>query len=132
MVKDSHFAKDLVVAKANIDLKSLKFSLDDTSPCHLLQFTGHQLPYDRIQEVRDRMFEVAPNLVQYGATEDANYFQQAQELSKVKSALLTLSQTCLQYKSVENTVGKGEIACKEQFLLFPTVFSTRLENFLSF
>ena len=27
--------------------------------------------------------------------------------------------TCLQYKSFENTVGKGEIACNEQFLLFP-------------
>ena len=31
--------------------------------------------------------------------------------------------TCLQYKSFENTVGKGEIARNEQFLLFPTVFS---------
>ena len=27
--------------------------------------------------------------------------------------------TCLQYKSFEITVGKGEIACNEQFLLFP-------------
>ena len=27
--------------------------------------------------------------------------------------------TCLQYKAFENTVGKGEIARKEQFLLFP-------------
>ena len=26
-------------------------------------------------------------------------------------------------KWVENNVGKGEIACYEQFLLFPTVFS---------
>ena len=31
----------------------------------------------------------------------------------------------------ENTVGKGEIARNEQFLLFP-VFSTRLDNFLPF
>ena len=30
--------------------------------------------------------------------------------------------TCLQYKSFENTVGKGEIACNEQFLLFPQCF----------
>ena len=30
--------------------------------------------------------------------------------------------TCLQYKSFENTVGKGEIARKEQFLLFHSVF----------
>ena len=34
--------------------------------------------------------------------------------------------TCLQYKFFENTVGKGEIARNEQFLLFPTVFSTHL------
>ena len=38
---------------------------------------------------------------------------------------LTLSQTsrpvftCLQYKSFKNTVGKGEIAHNEQFLIFP-------------
>ena len=44
----------------------------------------------------------------------------------------TLAFTCLQYKSFENTVGKGEIARNEQFLLFPTVFSTRLENYLTF
>ena len=51
---------------------------------------------------------------------------------------LTLSQTSLafyvsEYKSFENTVGKGEIAHSEQFLLFllfPTVFSTHLDNFL--
>ena len=29
---------------------------------------------------------------------------------------------CLQYKSFENTVGKGEIARNEQFLLFPQCF----------
>ena len=39
---------------------------------------------------------------------------------------------CLQYKSFENTVGKGEIARNEQFLLFPTMISTLLENFLPF
>ena len=33
--------------------------------------------------------------------------------------------------SFENTLGKGEIARDEQFLLFP-VFSTHLENFLPF
>ena len=38
---------------------------------------------------------------------------------------------CLQYKSFENTVGKGEIARNEQFLLFP-VFNTHLQNFLPF
>ena len=30
--------------------------------------------------------------------------------------------TCLQYKSFENTMGKGEIAHNEQFLLFPQCF----------
>ena len=30
--------------------------------------------------------------------------------------------TCLQYKSFENTVEKGEIASNEQFLLFPQCF----------
>ena len=30
--------------------------------------------------------------------------------------------TCLQYKSFENTVGKGEITHNEQFLLFPQCF----------
>ena len=58
---------------------------------------------------------------------------------------------CLLYKSFGKTVGKGEITCNEQFLLFPlcllpflrtfiklvispfsTVFSTLLENFLPF
>ena len=33
--------------------------------------------------------------------------------------------------SLENTVGKEEIACHEQFLLFP-VFSTGFENFATF
>ena len=30
--------------------------------------------------------------------------------------------TCLQYKSFENIVGKGEIARNKQFLLFPQCF----------
>ena len=33
-----------------------------------------------------------------------------------------LAFTCLQYRSFENTVGKGEIAHNEQFLLFPQCF----------
>ena len=46
---------------------------------------------------------------------------------------LTLSQTlvftCLLYKSLENTVGKGEIARNEQFLLFPHCFLTYWKTF---
>ena len=34
--------------------------------------------------------------------------------------------------SFENTVGKGEIARNEQFLFFPTVFSTNSKNFVPF
>ena len=50
---------------------------------------------------------------------------------------LTLSQISLCFyesavQDLENTVGKGEIARKEQFLLFPTVFFTLFENFLPF
>ena len=35
-------------------------------------------------------------------------------------------------KPFENTVGKGEIAGNERFLLFPQCFSTRLDNLLPF
>ena len=30
--------------------------------------------------------------------------------------------TCLQYKSFVNTEGKGQMACNEQFFLFPQCF----------
>ena len=52
-------------------------------------------------------------------------------LTSTPSPKQALVFTYLQYKSLENTVGKGEIARNEQFLLFP-VFSTHLENFLPF
>ena len=35
----------------------------------------------------------------------------------------------LRYKTYENTVGQGEIARNEQFLLFPKVFLCSLEEF---
>ena len=40
--------------------------------------------------------------------------------------------TCWQYKSSENTAGKGEIARYQAISPFPTVFSTCLESSLSF
>ena len=40
--------------------------------------------------------------------------------------------TRLQYKSFEITVGKGEIARKKQFLLFPQYFLPILESFVPF
>lgn len=44
---------------------------------------GYPLPYDTMEGVRERLAEVAPNLVQYGHLEEANYFKQASELAKV-------------------------------------------------
>ena len=38
----------------------------------------------------------------------------------------------LKYKSFENTVGKGEIARNEQFLLFPQCFLTIWKTFNQF
>ena len=40
--------------------------------------------------------------------------------------------TCPQYKSFENTAGKGEIARNEQFLLFPQCFLTIWKTFCHF
>ena len=40
--------------------------------------------------------------------------------------------TCLKYKSFEYTVGKGEIARKEQFLLFPQCFLPVSRTFCHF
>ena len=42
-----------------------------------------------------------------------------QLFSLTKQALVFM---CLQYQPFENTVGKGEIAGNEQFLLFPQCF----------
>ena len=56
---------------------------------------------------------------------DNNCKKEARGLEKTLcKAPITLSQTspgftCLQYKPFEKTVGKGEIARNEQFLLFP-------------
>ncbi len=48
-----------------------------------LQLAGVTLPYDSLDEVRSRLAEVSPNLVRYDDVEEANYFKQANELSKV-------------------------------------------------
>ncbi|XP_068602173.1 NADH-ubiquinone oxidoreductase 75 kDa subunit, mitochondrial isoform X2 [Brachionichthys hirsutus] len=46
------------------------------------ELAGVTLPYDSLDEVRDRLAEVSPNLVRYDELEDANYFKQANELSE--------------------------------------------------
>lgn len=53
----------------------------------LFKLAGVTLPYDTLEEVRDRLAEVSPNLVRYDEVEEANYFNQANELSKVSHYL---------------------------------------------
>nr|XP_056717451.1 NADH-ubiquinone oxidoreductase 75 kDa subunit, mitochondrial [Euleptes europaea] len=54
------------------------------------ELAGMTLPYDSLNEVRSRLEEVSPNLVRYDDVEGANYFSQANELSKmVNQKLLT-------------------------------------------
>lgn len=47
------------------------------------EVVGAKLPYDTLDEVRFRLEEVAPHLTRYGSAENANYFRQAEQLSKV-------------------------------------------------
>ncbi|XP_074047642.1 NADH-ubiquinone oxidoreductase 75 kDa subunit, mitochondrial [Macrotis lagotis] len=56
----------------------------------LSEIAGMTLPYDTLDQVRNRLEEVSPNLVRYDDVEHANYFQEASELAKlVKEQLLT-------------------------------------------
>lgn len=49
------------------------------------------LPYDTLDEVRDRLAEVSPSLVRYDHVEEANYFSQAHELSMVSFFLFFIT-----------------------------------------
>lgn len=49
----------------------------------LSEVLGVKLPYDNLNEIRDRLEDVAPHLTRYGHAEDANFFAQAKELSNV-------------------------------------------------
>ncbi|XP_021119095.1 NADH-ubiquinone oxidoreductase 75 kDa subunit, mitochondrial [Heterocephalus glaber] len=49
----------------------------------LSEIAGITVPYDTLDQVRNRLEEVSPNLVRYDDVEGANYFQQASELSKL-------------------------------------------------
>lgn len=53
----------------------------------LCKLAGVTLPYDTLDGVRDRLAEVSPNLVRYDDVQEANYFKQANELSKVSDNL---------------------------------------------
>jgi len=49
----------------------------------LSEVAGCPLPYENLAGVQKRLTEVSPNLTQYGQIEEANYFKQALELSKL-------------------------------------------------
>ncbi|EPY73590.1 hypothetical protein CB1_002756004 [Camelus ferus] len=53
------------------------------TPIYFSIIAGMTLPYDTLDQVRNRLEEVSPNLVRYDDVEGANYFQQANELSKL-------------------------------------------------
>ncbi|XP_078062760.1 NADH-ubiquinone oxidoreductase 75 kDa subunit, mitochondrial isoform X1 [Mustelus asterias] len=56
----------------------------------LSEVAGVTLPYETLDEVRDRLAEVAPNLICYNDVEEANFFKQANELAKlVNQQILT-------------------------------------------
>ena len=56
------------------------------------------------------------------------------KLKTIADSILTFSQASpgLQYKSFENTLGKGEIACNDQFLLCPQRFPPFTRTFCHF
>lgn len=49
----------------------------------LSEISGYCLPYDNINDVHSRMADIAPHLIRYGYLEQANFFDQAAELSQV-------------------------------------------------
>lgn len=51
--------------------------------CLVFQFVGVKLPYDTLNEVRDRLTDVCPSITRYGDLEQANYLAQASDLAKV-------------------------------------------------
>ncbi len=52
----------------------------------ILQVLGETLPYDTLQQIRARLSEVSPNLTRYGLVEEANYFREAAEFDKARTA----------------------------------------------
>ncbi|XP_041056273.1 NADH-ubiquinone oxidoreductase 75 kDa subunit, mitochondrial [Carcharodon carcharias] len=49
----------------------------------LSEVAGVTLPYNTLDEVRDRLAEISPNLICYNDVEEANFFKQANELAKL-------------------------------------------------
>ncbi|XP_060522824.1 NADH-ubiquinone oxidoreductase 75 kDa subunit, mitochondrial [Cylas formicarius] len=68
----------------------------------LSELVGETLPYDNLSEIRDRMEEIAPHLTRFGTVEDANYFKQAQDLSKKVKAQLNNSPLDVKLKELQD------------------------------
>lgn len=68
----------------------------------LSEILGHKLPYDTLNEVRQRLEEVSPNLTRYGEAEDANYFKQASELAKLAGTKLDNKPLDVKQKELED------------------------------
>lgn len=52
----------------------------------LSEVAGAPLPYDTLDELRNRMEDIAPHLVRYGHMESNNFYAQAEQLVKVRIA----------------------------------------------
>jgi NADH dehydrogenase (ubiquinone) Fe-S protein 1 len=50
------------------------------------EVAGEPLPYDNLDELRNRMEDIAPHLVRYGRLEEANFYAQAEALLKAQQA----------------------------------------------
>ncbi|GAB1603379.1 NADH-ubiquinone oxidoreductase 75 kDa subunit, mitochondrial-like, partial [Argonauta hians] len=55
----------------------------------LSEICGVTLPYEEVYDVRKRLYDVCPSLVQYGEAEEANFFKQAEKLASLAKCELT-------------------------------------------
>jgi NADH dehydrogenase (ubiquinone) Fe-S protein 1 len=51
----------------------------------LSEVAGRTLPYDSLEEIRQRLIEIAPHFGHYGSVESSSFLKQALELSETKT-----------------------------------------------
>ncbi|XP_059472269.1 NADH-ubiquinone oxidoreductase 75 kDa subunit, mitochondrial [Neocloeon triangulifer] len=68
----------------------------------LSEIVGAKLPYDNLDEIRNRLEEVSPNLVRYGDAESANFVAQARELSKLVQGGVSSTPLDVRLKKLED------------------------------
>ncbi|XP_014292532.1 NADH-ubiquinone oxidoreductase 75 kDa subunit, mitochondrial [Halyomorpha halys] len=66
------------------------------------EVVGQKLPYDTLNEIRGRLEQVSPNLTRYGEAEEANFYDQATELSKELCNKLSFEPLEVKYKDLED------------------------------